>query len=189
MGAMDYLNAAASIDCVSLRGEELAQLLQVAGQAVIIDARPYDDYQVEHIRDALSVRLSRLLMRRLSQGKISVEAVVSHGNAWRTRAPDCLVVIYDDDASFAGPTPYDSNKPLHAILRSLQHHGTPCAFLHGACALLVVHKLLMCRRCAIATPLRVAAEGCGLQLVNQRIFPPPQIKIAFRRHHRVTIAS
>ena len=53
-------------DCIGLT--ELEPLLESPESLLLIDARPQSDYLVSHIKNALSVRLSSLMTRRLSKG-------------------------------------------------------------------------------------------------------------------------
>ena len=123
--------SAATLDCASISCDELAQLLRCGG-AVVVDVRPFDDYSEQHVVSALAVRLSSLLRRRLTQGRIGLgDVICDPDRRWLSKSPDAMVVVYDDAASFAGPVPYNTSLALHIVLMSLQREGVNCAFLHG----------------------------------------------------------
>lgn len=106
-----------------------------SGLLLLIDARPYSDYVVSHIDNALSVRLSSLMTRRLSKGSNKLYDLVIQEQKPRYRElferPGSRIVVYDSGASDPLPE-YDSKIPLHVILKSLCSTGEKeCGFLTG----------------------------------------------------------
>ena len=77
----------------------LAGLLTSAPDSVlVIDARPFSSFVMNHIATAINVRLSNILSRRLAVGKISVEDLLcdAHRAVFHAKADSALLVIYDD---------------------------------------------------------------------------------------------
>jgi rhodanese-related sulfurtransferase len=125
------MSSSSLLDCASISCDELAQLLH-SGGAVVVDVRPFDDYSEQHVVSALAVRLSSLLRRRLTQGRIGLgDVICDPQRIWASKSQDAMVVVYDDSASFSGPVPYNTSLALHIVLMSLQREGINCAFLHG----------------------------------------------------------
>eukprot|EP00038_Savillea_parva_P005935 m.160750 g.160750 ORF g.160750 m.160750 type:complete len:368 (+) comp11988_c0_seq1:195-1298(+) len=101
---------------------------------LIVDARPYSEYLVSHIRGALSVRLSSLMTRRLSKGSNQLYDLVIQEQKQRYRdiyeRPGTRIVVYDACTTDLGD--YDSKNPLHVILKSLCTIGDKeCGYLLG----------------------------------------------------------
>eukprot|EP00037_Helgoeca_nana_P024890 m.267078 g.267078 ORF g.267078 m.267078 type:complete len:359 (-) comp26778_c0_seq1:9284-10360(-) len=96
-----------------------------SGSLLLIDARPYSDYLIGHIRGALSVRLSSLMTRRLSKGSNKLYDLVIQEQKQRYREiyerPGSRIVVYDSSTTELGA--YDSKNPLKVILKSLCASG------------------------------------------------------------------
>lgn len=105
----------------------------VSSQAtLLLDVRPYVEYQRSHIRGALSLRISSLLLRRLVKGRVSLnELIRDDDKQWAERNPGDLIIVYDDAASFSDAVRFDPSNVLHAVVRCLQREQVNCAFLHG----------------------------------------------------------
>ena len=100
---------------------------------LIIDTRPYSDYVVGHVRGALTVRLSSLLIRRLGLGRITLcELLVDDQRESYRKKMDgkCTVVAYDEVGGQHSVN-YDAKNPLHVVLRSLKTSGKEYYVLEG----------------------------------------------------------
>ncbi|XP_061523479.1 dual specificity protein phosphatase 16 [Phycodurus eques] len=85
-----------------LAAEALAALLEggrgVGGGLLLIDSRPFVDFNASHIADAVNVNASKLLRRRLQQDKVDIGDVLrrSAGTELDLRA-GLRVVVYDQN--------------------------------------------------------------------------------------------
>lgn len=120
-------------DCIGLT--ELEPLLESPESLLLIDARPQSDYLVSHIKNALSVRLSSLMTRRLSKGTNQLyDLVIQEQKAQYKEIydrADCHVIVYDAKSKAESVNEYDGKNSLHVILRSLVRAEKPCCFLSG----------------------------------------------------------
>lgn len=105
-----------------------SELVDVFGDAILIDVRPFSDFVVGHISGAISIRLSSILIRRLSQGKIPFADIVAEEHKARFK---CLsqetfrkVVVYDE-------ADFDGKSPLVTVFKSLQQIFPNVAVLQG----------------------------------------------------------
>lgn len=103
--------------------EELATSFE---SAVLVDVRPFSDYTVGHIRGAVSVRLSSILIRRLATGKISCVDIVidEQKEVFRQLSADpaSTLVVYDENApttTDAAALLSDTKSPLAIVAKSL----------------------------------------------------------------------
>lgn len=119
-------------------GDLLAgMLLDTAASVLAFDARPYSSFVMSHISNAINVRLSNILARRLAVGKIQVEDLLSeaHRTVFLACAAHALIVIYDDRA---GAT--EECEAKVTVIKALQASGCRTALL--SCTLYVVLGLL-----------------------------------------------
>eukprot|EP00043_Microstomoeca_roanoka_P014945 m.148955 g.148955 ORF g.148955 m.148955 type:complete len:512 (-) comp16148_c0_seq3:417-1952(-) len=122
-----------TVTFTSIAVADFAQVLRhgESSETLVIDVRSFRKYTEAHIIGALTVRLSKLLMRRLAAGRISVDDVISdQDNKWKNRSSSCFVVCYDDHATDETVI-YDPQDPLHLVLRSLTSNGINAVFLSG----------------------------------------------------------
>eukprot|EP00051_Salpingoeca_urceolata_P005395 m.72948 g.72948 ORF g.72948 m.72948 type:complete len:480 (+) comp14291_c0_seq1:144-1583(+) len=104
---------------------------------LLLDARPFSEYSISHIASALSVRLSSILIRRLSSGKRHVTdlLVAEQQEEYKQRVRDCggcfHVVVYDSSSTTADLQAFDEKAPLPVILKSFHNDGIDAAFLNG----------------------------------------------------------
>ena len=87
--------------CEALRGP--------GGQDVLLlDCRGQDDFRQGHIRGAVHVGLSSLMLRRLASGKLTLPQVVRHlasdglGGERLARLHQCVPLVLYDEASMQG---------------------------------------------------------------------------------------
>eukprot|EP00035_Acanthoeca_spectabilis_P014713 m.285326 g.285326 ORF g.285326 m.285326 type:complete len:362 (-) comp16204_c1_seq1:12443-13528(-) len=105
-----------------------------SGSLLLVDARPYSEYLVSHIRGALSIRLSSLMTRRLSKGSNTLYDLVIQEQKQVYREiferPNSRIVVYDGGTTELSN--FDAKNPLHVILRSVYAAGgKECGFLIG----------------------------------------------------------
>ncbi|XP_062858029.1 dual specificity protein phosphatase 10 [Trichomycterus rosablanca] len=128
-----------SSDMRIIQANELAQQMThcpmghpVGPVPVIIDCRPFTDYNKSHIRGALHINCAdKISRRRLQQGKITVLDLISS-----RQSKDSFrgifsreIVIYDE--STWDPGQLSSSQPLHVVLESLRREGRDPIVLHG----------------------------------------------------------
>lgn len=100
---------------------------------IIIDCRPFMDYNKGHIRGAVHVNCSdRISRRRLQQGKITVLDLISSRQSkdfsFRGISPK-EIVVYDERTLDAARLA--SSQPLHVVLESLRRDGSDPIVLRG----------------------------------------------------------
>ncbi|KAJ8391536.1 hypothetical protein AAFF_G00088580 [Aldrovandia affinis] len=99
----------------------------VAGPAaapVIIDCRPFTEYNRSHVRGAVHINCSdKISRRRLQQGKITVLDLIScrEGRDSFTGLFSKEIVVYDESTS--DPCRVTPSQPLHVVLESLRREG------------------------------------------------------------------
>lgn len=103
---------------------------------MLIDVRPLSDFSVGHIPGAFCLRLSSILLRRFTQGKLGLADIVveEQREHFKTRAahPLCKLVLYDE--SCASVEPYDPKSTLHAVLACVSKSFADVAILKGGYA-------------------------------------------------------
>lgn len=119
-----------------LSPDELATIIETA---VLVDVRPFSDFTVGHIRGAVSVRLSSILIRRLASGKISCVDIVidEQKESFRkvTADPSRVLVVYDENAPCASDKAAllaDTKSPLAIVAKSLCRSFPAVAVLQGS---------------------------------------------------------
>uniref|UniRef100_A0A3B5KWD5 Rhodanese domain-containing protein n=1 Tax=Xiphophorus couchianus TaxID=32473 RepID=A0A3B5KWD5_9TELE len=91
---------------------------------VIIDCRPFLEYNKSHIRGAVHINCSdKISRRRLQQGKITVLDLIScrEGKDSFKGIFSKEIVVYDE--STTDPNRLTSAQPLHVVLESLRREG------------------------------------------------------------------
>lgn len=99
---------------------------------VMIDCRPFMDYNKCHIRGAVHINCSdKMSRRRLQQGKITVlDLISSHQSRDSIRGIFSKeIVIYDERTQ--DPARLASSQPLHIVLESLRRDGRDPVVLRG----------------------------------------------------------
>lgn len=71
--------------------EALVALLEAGlERVVLIDSRPFVDYNASHILEAVNVNCSKLMKRRLQQDKVQIHEVLQHSARKKVgTAPPC----------------------------------------------------------------------------------------------------
>ena len=103
-----------------------------APKLVLIDVRPLSDYALGHIPGAFCLRLSSILLRRFTQGKLTLADIVVEEQREHCKARiagPCKIVAYDEGS--VGAVPYDSRSTLHALLATIAKTFEDVAMLKG----------------------------------------------------------
>uniref|UniRef100_A0A8C4NJN2 Dual specificity phosphatase 10 n=1 Tax=Eptatretus burgeri TaxID=7764 RepID=A0A8C4NJN2_EPTBU len=118
-------------DFRSIWPNELARRLMMSEQpgVMLVDCRPFLEYNRVHIQGAVHVNCTdKLSRRRIQQGKVSVlELLSGRGESWRTHGQD--VIVYDECGGGEGARP--SGQPVGTVLESLRRDGKDPIILKG----------------------------------------------------------
>ncbi|MBN3315984.1 DUS10 phosphatase, partial [Atractosteus spatula] len=99
---------------------------------VIIDCRPFMEYNKSHIQGAVHINCSdKISRRRLQQGKITVLDLIScrEGKDSFKRIFSKEIVVYDENTN--EPSRVMPSQPLHVVLESLKREGKDPLVLKG----------------------------------------------------------
>ncbi|MBN3305914.1 DUS10 phosphatase, partial [Amia calva] len=99
---------------------------------VIIDCRPFMEYNKSHIQGAVHINCSdKISRRRLQQGKITVLDLIScrEGKDSFKRIFSKEIVVYDENTN--EPNRVMPSQPLHVVLESLKREGKDPLVLKG----------------------------------------------------------
>lgn len=99
---------------------------------VIIDCRPFMEYNKSHIRGAVHINCSdKISRRRLQQGKITVLDLIScrEGKDSFKGIFSKEIVVYDENTT--DPNRLTFSQPLHVVLESLRREGKDPIILKG----------------------------------------------------------
>ncbi|XP_072846678.1 dual specificity protein phosphatase 10 isoform X2 [Pogona vitticeps] len=99
---------------------------------VIIDCRPFMEYNKSHIQGAVHINCSdKISRRRLQQGKITVLDLIScrEGKDSFKRIFSKEIVVYDENTN--EPSRVIPSQPLHVVLESLKREGKEPLVLKG----------------------------------------------------------
>ncbi|XP_028676044.1 dual specificity protein phosphatase 10 [Erpetoichthys calabaricus] len=99
---------------------------------VIIDCRPFMEYNKGHIQGAVHINCSdKISRRRLQQGKITVLDLIScrEGKDSFKRIFSKEIVVYDENTN--EPNRVMPSQPLHVVLESLKREGKDPLVLKG----------------------------------------------------------
>lgn len=105
---------------------------QIGPVPVIIDCRPFTEYNKSHIQGALHISCSdKISRRRLQQGKITVLDLIScrEGKDSYKGIFSKEIVVYDDSTS--DPSRLMPSQPLSVVLESLRREGKDPLVLKG----------------------------------------------------------
>ncbi|KAL4630550.1 dual specificity protein phosphatase 10 [Arapaima gigas] len=105
---------------------------QIGPVPVIIDCRPFMEYNKSHIQGAVHISCSdKISRRRLQQGKITVLDLIScrEGKDSFKGIFSKDIVVYDDNTS--DPSRVMPSQPLHVVLESLRREGKDPIVLKG----------------------------------------------------------
>ncbi|XP_073412887.1 dual specificity protein phosphatase 10 [Dendrobates tinctorius] len=99
---------------------------------IIIDCRPFMEYNKSHIQGAVHINCSdKISRRRLQQGKITVLDLIScrEGKDSFKRIFSKEIIVYDDNTN--EPSRVIPSQPLHTVLESLKREGKEPLVLKG----------------------------------------------------------
>lgn len=97
-------------------------------RVVLIDSRPFVDFNASHILEAVSVNCSKLMKRRLQQDKVQIQELLQH-SANKKLQGDQEVVVYDQSSS--GPSSLSSESFLSVLLLKLERSFPSVHLLSG----------------------------------------------------------
>ncbi|XP_029019419.1 dual specificity protein phosphatase 16 [Betta splendens] len=88
-------------------------------RVVLIDSRPFVDYNASHILEAVNVNCSKLMKRRLQQDKVQITELLQHSAKKKLELQDDQeVVVYDQSSS--DPAALSSESFLSVLLVKLE---------------------------------------------------------------------
>uniref|UniRef100_A0A8C0ZHH6 Dual specificity phosphatase 16 n=1 Tax=Cyanistes caeruleus TaxID=156563 RepID=A0A8C0ZHH6_CYACU len=114
--------------------EKLVALLESGTQKLLlIDSRPFVEYNTSHILDAINVNCSKLMKRRLQQDKILITELIQHSAKHKIEI-DCKqeVVVYDQSSKDV--TSLSSDCFLTVLLGKLEKNFSSVYLLSGGFA-------------------------------------------------------
>ncbi|KAL7370539.1 hypothetical protein ABVT39_003607 [Epinephelus coioides] len=111
--------------------EALVALLEGGlDRVVLIDSRPFVDYNASHILEAVNVNCSKLMKRRLQQDKVQIAELLQHSAKKKLELQgDQEVVVYDQSSS--DPTSLSSESFLSVLLVKLERSFPSVHLLSG----------------------------------------------------------
>ncbi|RVE56674.1 hypothetical protein OJAV_G00222980 [Oryzias javanicus] len=111
--------------------EALVALLEGGpDRVVLIDSRPFVDFNAAHILDAVNVNCSKLMKRRLQQDKVQITELLQHSAKKELDLQELQeVVVYDQSSS--DPAALGSDCFLSVLLLKLERSFTSVHLLSG----------------------------------------------------------
>ncbi|XP_067901070.1 dual specificity protein phosphatase 10 [Heterodontus francisci] len=112
---------------------------------VIIDCRPFMEYNKSHIQGAVHINCSdKISRRRLQQGKITVLDLIScrEGKDSYKRIFSKEIIVYDENTN--EPNRVMPSQPLHIVLESLKREGKDPLVLKGGHSSFKQHHENLC---------------------------------------------
>ncbi|XP_078413135.1 dual specificity protein phosphatase 10 [Cetorhinus maximus] len=112
---------------------------------VIIDCRPFMEYNKSHIQGAVHINCSdKISRRRLQQGKITVLDLIScrEGKDSYQRIFSKEIIVYDENTN--EPNRVMPSQPLHIVLESLKREGKDPLVLKGGHSSFKQHHENLC---------------------------------------------
>ncbi|XP_032881178.1 dual specificity protein phosphatase 10 [Amblyraja radiata] len=112
---------------------------------VIIDCRPFMEYNKSHIQGAVHINCSdKISRRRLQQGKITVLDLIScrEGKDSYKRIFAKEIIVYDENTN--EPNRVMPSQPLHIVLESLKREGKDPLVLKGGHSSFKQHHENLC---------------------------------------------
>ncbi|NXS89833.1 DUS16 phosphatase, partial [Erpornis zantholeuca] len=111
--------------------EKLVALLESgAERLLLIDSRPFVEYNTSHILDAININCSKLMKRRLQQDKVLITELIQHSAKHKIEI-DCKqeVVVYDQSSKDV--TSLSSDCFLTVLLGKLEKNFSSVYLLSG----------------------------------------------------------
>lgn len=115
----------------AMGAESLVALLEGGlDRVVLIDSRPFVDYNASHILEAVNVNCSKLMKRRLQQDKVQIAELLQHSAKKKLElAGGQEVVVYDQSSS--EPSSLSSESFLSVLLLKLERTFPSVHLLSG----------------------------------------------------------
>ncbi|XP_073336859.1 dual specificity protein phosphatase 16 [Pagrus major] len=115
----------------TIGAEALVALLEGGlDRVVLIDSRPFVDYNASHILEAVNVNCSKLMKRRLQQDKVQIAELLQHSAKKKLELQgDQEVVVYDQSSS--DPAALSSESFLSVLLVKLERSFPSVHLLSG----------------------------------------------------------
>ncbi|XP_030070643.1 dual specificity protein phosphatase 16 [Microcaecilia unicolor] len=118
-----------------MAAEKLVALLEGATEKVLlIDSRPFVEYNTAHVLDAININCSKLMKRRLQQDKVLITELIQHSAKQKVEI-DCeqqQVVVYDQSSQDVSSL--SSECFLAVLLRKLEKRFSSVHLLSGGFA-------------------------------------------------------
>ncbi|XP_074078818.1 dual specificity protein phosphatase 10 [Macrotis lagotis] len=138
---------------------------------VIIDCRPFMEYNKSHIQGAVHINCSdKISRRRLQQGKITVLDLIScrEGKDSFKRIFSKEIIVYDENTN--EPSRVMPSQPLHIVLESLKREGKePLVLKGGLSSFKQNHENL----CDSSLQLQECPESGGGASAASSVLPQP----------------
>ncbi|XP_053199963.1 dual specificity protein phosphatase 16 [Scomber japonicus] len=110
--------------------EALVALLEGGlDRVLLIDSRPFVDYNASHILEAVNVNCSKLMKRRLQQDKVQINELLQHSAKKKLELQDQEVVVYDQSSS--DPAALSCDSFLSVLLLKLEKSFPSVHLLSG----------------------------------------------------------
>ncbi|MCI4388915.1 hypothetical protein PGIGA_G00091530 [Pangasianodon gigas] len=124
----DGTGALASVRLIGPEG--LVALLEGGlDRVLLIDSRPFVDYNTSHILEAVNVNCSKLMKRRLQQDKVQIAELLQHSAKKKLELQNQEVVVYDQSSS--DPSSLSSEAFLSVLLAKLERSFPSVHLLSG----------------------------------------------------------
>uniref|UniRef100_A0A2D4J3H5 Protein-serine/threonine phosphatase n=2 Tax=Micrurus TaxID=8634 RepID=A0A2D4J3H5_MICLE len=117
-----------------ITGERLVTWLESSMEKLLlIDSRPFVEYNMSHILEATNIHCSKLMKRRLQQDKVLITELIQHSAKQKVEIDGKQeVVVYDQNSADLATVPSDSF--LSLLLRKLEKSFNSVHLLAGGFA-------------------------------------------------------
>ncbi|KAM3833512.1 dual specificity protein phosphatase 16 isoform 2-T3 [Vipera latastei] len=117
-----------------MTGQRLVTWLESSMEKLLlIDSRPFVEYNMSHILEAINVNCSKLMKRRLQQDKVLITELIQHSAKQKVEIDGKQeVVVYDQNSADLATVPSDSF--LSLLLRKLEESFSSVHLLAGGFA-------------------------------------------------------
>uniref|UniRef100_A0A2D4FK05 Protein-serine/threonine phosphatase n=2 Tax=Micrurus corallinus TaxID=54390 RepID=A0A2D4FK05_MICCO len=114
-----------------ITGERLVTWLESSMEKLLlIDSRPFVEYNMSHILEAINIHCSKLMKRRLQQDKVLITELIQHSAKQKVEIDGKQeVVVYDQTSADLATVPSDSF--LSLLLRKLEKSFNSVHLLAG----------------------------------------------------------
>lgn len=146
---------------------------------VIIDCRPFMEYNKSHIQGAVHINCAdKISRRRLQQGKITVLDLIScrEGKDSFKRIFSKEIIVYDENTN--EPSRVMPSQPLHIVLESLKREGKEPLVLKGGLSSFKQNHENLCDNSLQLQECREAGAAVAPGLLPQPVPSTPDIESA-----------